>query len=72
MEGTSTEEVFWVIERSASLVSRDRVRRGGAIPLEEGGLWLLTIRLPSLDRYYCRSIDRSPYSGEREGSRTIN
>jgi hypothetical protein len=34
--------VFWDIERSATLVSRDRVSRGGAIPLEEGDLRHLT------------------------------
>jgi hypothetical protein len=33
----------WDIERPATLVSRDRVSRGGAIPLEEGDPRLLTI-----------------------------
>jgi hypothetical protein len=39
----------WDIERPATLVSRDRVSRGGAIPLEEGDLRLLTLS-PLLSR----------------------
>jgi hypothetical protein len=34
---------FWDIERPATLVSHDRVSRGGAIPLEEEDLRLLTL-----------------------------
>jgi hypothetical protein len=40
---TYTQAIFWVIERPVSLVSRDRVSRGGAIPLGEGDLRHLTL-----------------------------
>jgi hypothetical protein len=60
---------FWVIERPATLVSRDRVSRGGAIPLEEGDLRFLTLG-PFVSTGPVSGRVIGDHTQEREGTRS--